>query len=368
MHPGDFLHPVDAVHQDCLGQLPGQRDVEAHLLGPAADDVDTVAQPRRVEADLHPHRIENRGEDVAAADLVLAVGLFLLGDLPAIQLETGQLLGGAGDDHRTPAIADGQHGGQHGADILGELVEQPTDALGVGVGHRHHRRAVAEHRDAAPARHQGPSRTDQLGQGQQLDIARAPPHSFERLDGEHALRMPRDGHRRRADPVHALARQGTPSSDLSEQHAGYRHGGRRQMLVRRNRIFGGQRTYPLQRLEADRAHHDELFCHRFQQQLHLAGQRSQLGLDPSRRHQLFEGLHPGAALATERHRIGLAGRQTVDQRMGAVRARPVAVSGYPVMLVDRHVSYLLYASFRIGSFARLDRRVAAPGCSGSIPR
>ena len=80
----------------------------------------------RVEAHLDLHRIEDRREDVAAAELVLAVGLFLLGDLPAIQLEARQLLGGTGDDDRTPAVADGQHRRQHGADILRELVEQPA--------------------------------------------------------------------------------------------------------------------------------------------------------------------------------------------------------------------------------------------------
>jgi hypothetical protein len=34
------------------------------------------------------------------------------------------------------------------------------------------------------------------------------------------------------------------------------------------------------------------------------------------------------------------------------RAIPVAVSGHPVVLVDRHLLYLLYASLRIGSFGR----------------
>ena len=175
VNPGDLVHPVDPSDQDGVGQLPGQRDVKADLVRPAPDDVDTVGQPRGVEAHLDPHRIEDGRKDVAAADLVLAVGLFLLGDLAAIQLETRQLLGGAGDDDRTPAVADGQHRRQHGAHVLHELLEQPADAVGVGVGDRHHRRTVAEHRDSAPAGHQRSGGADQLGQGQQLRHRERPP-------------------------------------------------------------------------------------------------------------------------------------------------------------------------------------------------
>ena len=72
----------------------------------------------------------------------------------------------------------------------------------------------------------------------------------------------------------------------------------------------------VQRLEADRPHHDQLFGDRLEQQVGLADQRRQLGLDAGRRHQLFQGLQPGAALAAECHGVGLAGRQAVDKSMG----------------------------------------------------
>ncbi|GAB4926889.1 hypothetical protein MAHJHV34_19730 [Mycobacterium avium subsp. hominissuis] len=117
------------------------------------------------------------------------------------------------------------------------------------------------------------------------------------------------------------------------------------MLVGRDRVLGGQRAHPGQRLEADRAHHDELFRHRLEQQVDLTDQGCQLRLDAGRRDQLFEGLQPGTALAAEGHRVGLAGRQAVDQSMrvpgwwvlAPVRALPIAVGGHPVVLVDRHV-------------------------------
>src|SRR6185295_16585099 len=51
-----------------------------------------VAQTRRVEADLDLHSVEHGVEDRAAAGLVLALGLFALGDLAAVQLETGVLV------------------------------------------------------------------------------------------------------------------------------------------------------------------------------------------------------------------------------------------------------------------------------------
>jgi hypothetical protein len=135
----DLVDPVDRLRQDVLGHRAGQSDIEADLLRPVADDVDAVGQAWRVEAHLDLNRIEDRREDIAAADLVLAVGFLLLRDLLAVQLEAGQLLGGAGDDDRTPAVADRQNRRQHCPDVLGELVEQPVDALGVGVADRHHR-------------------------------------------------------------------------------------------------------------------------------------------------------------------------------------------------------------------------------------
>ncbi len=89
VHSGDLVDPIDLVNQDRVGELPRQRDIEAHLLRPAADDVDAVGQPGGVEAHLDLHRIEKGREDVAAADFVLAVGFFLLRDLVAVKLEAG---------------------------------------------------------------------------------------------------------------------------------------------------------------------------------------------------------------------------------------------------------------------------------------
>jgi len=55
--------------------------------------------------------------------------------------------------------------------------------------------------------------------------------------------------------------------------------------------------------------------------------------------------------AAERDGERLAGCQTVDQSMGLLRAIPVAVSGHPVVFVDRHVSYLpaCVFTYRFGS-------------------
>ena len=80
-----------------------------------------------------------------------------------------------------------------------------------------------------------------------------------------------------------------------------------------HRLLGGQRTHPLHRLEADRTHHDQLAGDRLEQQLGLADQRRELGFDPGRGDQFFEGLQPGAALTAERDGVGLAGSQTVDE-------------------------------------------------------
>ncbi len=179
------LDPVDPAHEDGLGHLAGEVDVEADGLCPVADHVDGVRQPRGVEADLDLHRIEHRAEHRAAANLVLALGFFLLGDLLAVELESGQLLGCSGDDDGAPAVADRQHRRQHGADVLRELLEQLGDAFGVGVGDRHHRRAVTEHGDAAAAGHQSAGGADQLRHRQQLDVLGA--LGCERLDRQHAL-------------------------------------------------------------------------------------------------------------------------------------------------------------------------------------
>jgi hypothetical protein len=123
VQPLDLGDPVDGAHEDRLGHLVRHRGIDAALLGPAVDDLDAVGQPRGVEADLDLYRVELGPEHRAAAQLVLALGLFLLGDLAAVQLEAAQLLGGAGDDDRAPAVADRQHGRQHGAHVGGEFFE-----------------------------------------------------------------------------------------------------------------------------------------------------------------------------------------------------------------------------------------------------
>src|SRR6185437_12274063 len=51
-----------------------------------ASGVDGVGQPWGVEADLDLHGVEHRREDRAAADLVLPLGFFLLGDIAAVKL------------------------------------------------------------------------------------------------------------------------------------------------------------------------------------------------------------------------------------------------------------------------------------------
>ena len=205
VHPGDLFDPVDPLTRIASVRRRASSTSRPTCSAQRSDDVDAVGQPRRVEAHLDLNRVEDRREDVAAAQLALAVGFFFLGDLLAIQLEAGQLLRRSGDDDRAPAVADGQHRWQHGAHILRELVEQLANAVGVGVGDRHHRRAVAEDGDAASTRHQRSGRADQLGHRQQFDVAGAA--GLQGLDGEHTLGVSGHGHRRRVDQVQALPAQ-----------------------------------------------------------------------------------------------------------------------------------------------------------------
>jgi hypothetical protein len=341
VNPDHLVDPIDRLDQNGFRHGAGQVDVDADFLGPFADDVDAVGEPRRVETHLDLHRIEDRREHVAAADLVFAVGFFLLRNLLAVQLEAGQLLGRSGDDDRAPAVTDGQHRRQHGADVLREVLEQSVDALGVGVADRHHRRAIAEHRDPASPCHQRARRADQLRHRQQLDVART--RRLQRLDGQDALRVPDHGHRWSGHQVHALPGQGADRGDLGEQDTGQRHRGRGQVLGGRNRVFGSQRSHPAQRLEPDRPHNNQLVGHRLEQQVHLAGQRRQLGFDTRRRHQLFQRLQPRAALAAERDRVSLTGSQTIDERM-SIGVHSVAVSGHSMVLIDRHVCISLISA------------------------
>ena len=208
---------------------------------------------------------------------------------------------------------------------------------GLGVGHRDHRRTVAEHGNAAPARHQGAGGTDQLGQCQQLDVLGA--GRLERLDGQHALGVPGQRHRRGGGQVQALTGQSPDGGDLRQQDTGHRDGRGGQLLAGGHRLVGGQRADPAQRLEADRPDDDEFGGDRLQQQFGLTGERGELGFDAGGGDQLFEGLQPRTALAAEGHGIGFAGVEPVDQGAVLVSLHRRAVTssgGQPVVLVDRH--------------------------------
>ena len=80
--------------------------------------------------------------------------------------------------------------------------------------------------------------------------------------------MPGDRHRRGAGQVQALAVSARMAAIWVSRMPGPR---RRlsQLLGGGHRLLGGQRADPLQRLEADRAHHDQLAGHRLEQQLGL---------------------------------------------------------------------------------------------------
>ena len=163
VQPLDLGDPVDRADEDRLGHLVSHLGVDADLRAPSGRPASTPSARRGVWKPTSTWTpCEDRAEDRAAAQLVLALRFFLLGDLAAVQLEAGQLLGRAGDDDRAPAVADRQHGRQHRADVRGELLEQFGDALGVDVGDRHHRRLVAAADHAAAARDQRARGTDQL--------------------------------------------------------------------------------------------------------------------------------------------------------------------------------------------------------------
>ena len=117
--------------------------------------------------------------------------------------------------------------------------------------------------------------------------------------------------------VEALTLEGAHRGHLGEQDArpGDRRGG--EVLGGRQRLLGGQRADPLQRLETDGANHDQLAGQRLQQQLGLPDQRADLRLDPGRVDQLLEVLQPGTALPAECHGVGLAGMQPIDEGVRA---------------------------------------------------
>src|SRR6202790_4174261 len=147
------------------------------------------------------------------------------------------------------------------------------------------------------------------------------------------------GHRQGGDAlqVQALADDRTNRGHLGEQDARGGDGGADQLLGRWQRLFGGQGPYPLQRFEADRAHHDKLAGHRLEKQRGLTDDLTEFGFDARRADQLFQVLQPGAALAAERDRIGLSGIQTIDKGVCRSQWLVLSVGGYPALFVDRHV-------------------------------
>nr|CRL73266.1 hypothetical protein CPGR_03163 [Mycolicibacterium komanii] len=259
VQPLHLGHPVDRANEDRFGHLVGELGVDTALGRPAVHHLDTVGQPRRVEADLDLHTVEDRAEDRPAADLVLALGLFLLGDLRAVELESAQLLGGAGDDDGTPAVADRQHRRQHGPHILGELLEQFGDAVRIDIRHRDHRGLIPAADHAATAGDQRPGRTDQLQQRQELGVLGA--SRAQRFAGDDALRMPGHRDRRRIVQVQTLTDGSADRGHLCQQNARAGDGRGDELFRRGQGLVGGERTLPLQGLEADGAHHNQFARH-----------------------------------------------------------------------------------------------------------
>ena len=336
VHALDLGDPVDGLDEDGFGHGVGQLGVDTALGGPAVDDLDAVGQARGVEADLDLHALEDGAEDGAAAQLVLALGLVLLGDLAAVQLEAGQLLRGSGDDDAATAVADRQDRRQDGADVLGEVFEQFGDALGVDVGDRHHRRLVATADHAAAARHERAGGADELQEGEEFGVAGAV--GLEGLGGDDALRVSGDRDRRGAGQVQALTLHGADGGHLGQQDAGAGDGGGGQLLGRGQRLVGGEGAHPLHGLEADGPHDDELARDGLEQQGRFADDLAELGFDAGRADELLEVLQPGGTLATERDGIGFAGIEQVYESMRARRHRLGVATGHIAVLVDRHAS------------------------------
>ena len=339
VHRIDGRDPVHRADQEIAGQLLGVFDVESDLCSPTADHVDRGGQSMGVEADLDLQWVEDGSEDGAAAHFVLPIGGLSLGDLLAVQLEARQLFRRAGDDDRAAAVANGEHRWQNRTDVLGELLEQRLDAFRVGVGHRDHRRTIAQGDDPAAARHERRRRADQLGQGKQFHVLAA--GRLHRFDGQQAARVAcqRDG--RCVDEVHALPGQRANRRHLRQEDARKRCRRRGEVLGARDGIAGCQVTHPAHRLETDRAHDDEVAGDGFEKKIGLAGQRRELVLDAGGGYQFLECFQPGSTLAAEDHRVGLARDQTIDQCAGIVRWEiTVAPGRHSVVFVDRHVLYI----------------------------
>ena len=107
-----------------------------------------------------------------------------------------------------------------------------------------------------------------------------------------------------------------------------------------------------------------------QQQLGLADDLAQLGLDACRADQLFEVLQPVAALAAERHGIGLARVQQVDEGVAGLSALRIRRRGrwnLPcVPVVTLSCSSLIVTSCHLlGAASRAYRVVLVYGLSSS---
>ena len=173
------------------------------------------------------------------------------------------------------------------------------------------------------------------------------------------------GHRNRRGSVQveALPRQRANRGHLGEQNAGAGDRGGDQLRGGGQRLFGGQRPDPLQRLEADRPHDDELARNGLENQRRLTDDLTQLGFDARRADQLLQVLQPGAALAAERDRIRLSGVQPIDE--GVCRGKSscvldglvLAAGGHPALFVDRHVVLSPSVLSRAVRLARIARRL-----------
>ena len=123
-------------------------------------------------------------------------------------------------------------------------------------------------------------------------------------------------HRRGCGQIQTLAGQRADGGHLRQQDAGGRDGDRGQLALAGHRVTGSERAHPAQRLEADRANDHELAGDRLEQQLGLADQGAQLGLDAGQVDQFLEALEPGTTLTAEDHGVRFAGIEQVHQGLG----------------------------------------------------
>ncbi len=204
------------------------------------------------------------------------------------------------------------------------------------------------------------------GHGQQLGVARAP--GLERLDRQHALRVPGDGHRRCGVQVHALSRQGAHGGDLGQQHAGHRHRGGRQVFVRRDGSSAASaRTHCSGSKPMGRTTTSSLATGSSSSS-DLADQRRQLGFDPGGAKPVLRG-SPARRCPGHRTRRRMA-RRPSDGQPEHGRCAGHARRGQRITRSCSWIVTSVYlpraASLRIGSFGPVGTGAAAPGwCSGA---